>query len=421
MTESIAQPNLLSLNHYAQIMGMDPMHFAGGFSTVRPESTCSDVWFEYDWQNPKLVSRQQVRTLINEAECDVVNELRYWPAPVYIEEEFHTYPHPQRKDLYGLGLGVSLRPKTLRANWGYVIEGGQRATTLLGTVGYLRFDADGDGFAELAQFVLPGVSASLDPTRVKAYFKVWNAADAPNCRTDPSSTGADPTWEIRPLKTQLVGTTLTVWVKVWQLFRPQLHEALDASAINADDATVYVEDITFYHEYTNPQTQVQFLWGADIACCTAACARTVQDGCFYVTDFRPGFLVPSPATYSDDVFTRANWAECAEPDAVNLWYRAGYIPPRYRSNVGEPLSQFWAKTIAMLATARLEWPLCTCTNVQLLADRWREDLSRFNEQRSFSVTPDDLQNPFGTRAGETLAWKRITKSRGRKIGQAVLT
>ena len=87
----------------------------------------------------------------------------------------------------------------------------------------------------------------------------------------------------------------------------------------------------------------------------------------------------------------------------------------------EPLDQYWAKLIAMLATARLEWPLCSCTNVQLLADRWREDLARVNTQRSFMISPDDLQNPFGTRAGEALVWKRITKSRGRKIGRAVLT
>ena len=421
MTEGVAQPNLLSLNHYAQIMGIDPMHFAQGISTVRPESTCSDVWFEYDWQNPKLVSRQQMRTLIDEAEYDLANELRYWPAPVYIEEEFHRYPHPQRKDLYGLGLNISLRPKTIRAKWGYVIEGGQRATQLLGTEDYTRFDADGDGFAELAQFVLPGVSANLDPAQVKAYFKTWDALDADNCRTDPSSIGADPTWEIRPLKTQLVGTTLTVWIKVWQLFQPQLYEALDAEAIDADDVAVYVDELRFYREYTDPEHQVQFLWLPDMTCASAACAGAVQCGCFTIADFRPGFVAPSPATYSAGVFTSANWAECIEPDAVNLWYRAGYIPPRYRSNVGEPLSQFWAKTIAMLATARLEWPLCTCTNVQLLADRWREDLARFNDQRSFSVTPDDLQNPFGTRAGEALAWKRITKSRGRKIGQAVLT
>jgi len=421
VTESVAQPNLLSLNHYAAIMGIDPMHFAQGISTVRPESTCSDVWFEYDWQNPKLVSRQQMRTLIDEAEHDLANELGYWPAPVYIEEEFHRYPHPQRKDLYGLGLNVSLRPKSLRAKWGYVIEGGQRATQLLGTEPYTRFDADGDGFAELAQFVLPGVSANLDADRVKAYFKIWDAADAENCRTDPSSLGADPTWEIRPLKTQLVGTTLTVWIKAWQLFQPQLYEALDAEGINADDVAVYVDEITFYLEYTAPEHQVQFLWLPDMTCSSAACARAVQCGCFTIADFRPGFVVPSPATYSAGVFTSANWVECIEPDAVNLWYRAGYIPPRYRPNVGEPLSQFWAKTIAMLATARLEWPLCTCTNVQLLADRWREDLARLNDLRTFSVTPDDLQNPFGTRAGEALAWKRITKSRGRKIGQAVLT
>lgn len=420
MTEALSRPNLLSLDHYARVMGIDPLHFQGGFSTVRPEPGCSDVWYQHDWQDPKKVSRDQVARLIAEAEFDLANEIGYWPAPTYIEEEFVQYPHPQRKDMTGFGWNVSVRPKTIKPKWGYVIEGGQRADELLGTEGYLRFDADGDGFAELAQFVLT-VPATFNTTQIRAYYKVWDAPDAENCRTDPSSTGPDPAWEIRPLRSQLVGTTLTIWIKAWQLFRPQLHEALNASPIDADDADVYVDEIIFYREYTDPETQVQFLWGADIANCDAACARSTQAGCFSVTDQRSSFLAPRPATFADGVFTGANWAETVEPDAVRLWYRAGFLPNRYRSSMDEPLSQYWAKLIAMLATARLEWPLCSCTNVQLLADKWREDLARINVQRSFSVTPDDLQNPFGTRAGEALAWKRITKSRGRKIGQAVLT
>jgi len=420
MTEGLSRPNLLSLDRYARVMGIDPMHFQQGFSTVRPEPSCSDVWFQYDWQDGQKVSRDRVAQLITDAELDLANEIGYWPAPVYIEQEFLQYPHPQSKGTYGFGYGVAARPKVVKPKWGYILEGGQLATDLISTDGYVRFDTDGDGFSEVAQFVLT-VPAGFDPTQLRAYYKVWDAVDADNCRTDPGSVGADPTWEIRPLNAQVVGTTLTVWVKVWQIFRPQLHEALDAAAINADDATVYVDEITFYREYTDPETQVQFLWGADITNCDAACARSTQNGCFTVMDQRTSFVAPRPATYADGVFASANWTEIVEPDALRLWYRAGFIPTRYRSNMNEPLSQYWAKLIAMLATARLEWPLCSCTNVQLLADRWREDLARINEARSFSVTPDDLRNPFGTRAGEALAWKRITKSRGRKIGQAVLT
>jgi len=420
MTEALSRPNLLGLDHYARVMGIDPLHFQGGFSTVRPEPGCSDVWFQHDWQDPKKVSRDQVARLIAEAELDIANELGYWPAPTYIEDEFTQYPHPQRRDMYGFGLSVSLRPKTIRAKWGHFLGGGQRATELMGIESYVTFDADGDGFAELAQFVLT-VPTTFDVTQIRAYYKVWDALDAENCRTDPSSEGPDPAWEIRPLRTQLVGTTLTVWIKVWQLFRPQLHEALNAGAIDADDPTVYVDEIIFYREYTDPETQVQFLWGADIANCDCSCARSTQVGCLSVVDQRSGFLAPRPATYADGVFTTTNWAETVEPDALRLWYRAGYIPNRYKSGMEESLDQYWAKLIAMLATARLEWPLCSCTNVQLLADAWREDLARVNAQRSFAITPDDLQNPFGTRAGEALVWKRITKSRGKKIGRAVLT
>ena len=58
-------------------------------------------------------------------------------------------------------------------------------------------------------------------------------------------------------------------------------------------------------------------------------------------------------------------------------------------------------------TARLERPICGCTNIQAVAEKLRFDLAvTSGDVRSF-LTADVINNPFGTHAGEVMAWKRI--------------
>ena len=42
---------LLSLSQFAQILGLDPLHFFGGSSALRPAGDCNDIWMEYQWQD----------------------------------------------------------------------------------------------------------------------------------------------------------------------------------------------------------------------------------------------------------------------------------------------------------------------------------------------------------------------------------
>jgi len=410
-------PTLLDLNYYARIVGFDPLHFSQGFSTVRPEPSCSDVWMQYNWQDPDKVSRDHIKFLIGNAERDVADALGYWPAPTWIEDEKHQYPRPQRREFYGGGADVRGRWKSITTNYGHVRYIGRRATTLLSDdATWVGIDADGDGFTEIAEFQ-GTVPAGLDVCEIKAYFKEYSAADATNTRTDPSSVGADPAWEIKPVRVSLTGTTCTVWVHSWDLFRPQLKEALNAGSIDADDPTNYVDQIMLYRVYNDPQHGVEFQWGSDVACEGAVCDTITQAGCVRVKDSRGGIVVPQPATYLDGVFTVANWSQCVEPDSVRLWYNAG-VTPRVTRNCIE-LDDYWAKTITILATSRTDWPICTCdNNLGLLTDFWRTEVSKISKEKSFIVTQRELGNPFGTRIGEIIAWRRVS-IRGRRKGQTL--
>jgi len=280
-----SSPTLLSLERFAKLMGLNPLHFTSAEnSLMRSDSTCHDVWYQHAWQDPTgKVSREGMAELIAEAEADIAAVLGFWPAPVWIVDEAIPYPRPSRRELTGTGLDIRARWKAVTLEYGAVLYGGARATTLLDDDATFTIeDADGDGFAEWAVFSV-AVEAGLDPCEVHAYFKEYDAGDAANCRTDPSSTGADPAWEIREIYASVSGTTLTVRTHKWNLIKPQLQEGMSAELIDLDTVVEpYVDEVMFYRVYPDRSDQVTFLWGDDKVCVDEACAWASQTGCMRV-------------------------------------------------------------------------------------------------------------------------------------------
>lgn len=78
------------------------------------------------------------------------------------------------------------------------------------------------------------------------------------------------------------------------------------------------------------------------------------------------------------------------------------------------LSYQWAKTIAYLATSRLERPPCDCSPTTTLSIRLMKDIAFTGGDSSFLVDFDILSNPFGTKVGEIYAWNQVSKL-GKKI------
>jgi hypothetical protein len=415
--EFISPPQtLLSLWRYAQVMGLDPMHFFGGFSALRAESHCNDIWAEFDWQDNDKVSRSQLTIQIADAERSMVDQLKFWPGPVWVADELMAYPHPRNSDMVGNGLGSDGKPKAVTLNYGYVISGGIRATEQFapGVVTRLAdVDADGDTWSEWAVFRITGVSSAATACEIKAFFKSYTDADAVNTRPDPNSIGADPRWEVRPIYVSLSGGVATVRIPRYMLFKPQKLASMSWEPVNADDGANYVDTLEFYREYNDPSHMVQFLWGED-ACNNLAGVWQTQEGVMQVQDRRAGIVVPQPATYNDGEWNGAVWTTGREPDALRAWYRAGVTPAQ--ASVCDPLDPWWAETIAVLATARLSRPLCGCGGVAERCAYWQQDLATTGSDGGFMTAPSDLNNPFGTRRGEAWAWKRIQRrTRGRAI------
>lgn len=430
-------PTLLSLERYAKIMGLDPLHFAGATSSLRPAGSCNSIWMQYDWQDANKVSRDQLARLIAKAEMDLAMHLGYWPAPVWVSAEWQMYPREHRRELYGAGVTRRGDFKEVTLNWGEFMYGGVAATTLIEAADVTRnadIDADGDGFAEWASWTITDADAIADPTSLHAYFKEWTAVDAANDRTDPNSEGADPKWEIHPVTVDVDGLAVNVLIPVWCLFRPQLEEAHNAAGIDADAPASYVDDVVFYRVYNDPTGQVQFLW--DVNCPSyplpgtvcpgsstfpmpaTACTYGLQGGCLLTGDQRNSIVTPQPGQYDgDDAFVATTWAYPREPDSIRFWYRAGR-QPRTAARGCDLLDDYWAELIAILATARLERPLCTCSAAQSKVDTWRQDLTYAGEH-SYQLGLEALECKLGHRRGEVHVWKHITGRPGLVKGRAV--
>jgi len=422
-------PTLLSLDRYSQIMGINGAHFNGAaHATVMPvnRNACSDVWRQYSWQWADSVSREELAQTIASAEYEIARLIGYWPGPTYISDEMHRYPHHHRRDAHDTGTDGYGVYKMVRAKWGRFIQAGQRAVDLIaspsvvgGTLVYS--DEDLDGVNETATVT---ASTSLtDVCEIKVYF---------------AGHGGAPEWEIRPARSKVIagGTaTLTFWK--WQFIDPDLWEALpttdDPEAINWDSAGNVVASVDVYREYCDyAEESCQFFWEPsvdDVSRCElcggsgcVACTLTVQDGCIHVRDVDEGLVVPALGSYDTDEeeWTTSAPSVCREPDMIKLWYWAGDISQGYLSGSDcDPLSHWWAETIAWLATARLERPMCHCANVTALAHKLRTDLSIIG-QSSFNVDQRLLNNPLGTRYGEVMAWQRISKMAPKRVRVALI-
>lgn len=414
---------LLSLNRYAEITGINPVHFwgaAGGtyFPTI---NACDDIFRHYNWQNQDNVSRIELANAIRDAEEEITDMLGYSPAPIWVNDEVKLYPQHHRRDVYSYGMAnVRGMNKSLPLKRGKFIQGGPRATTLVTAgVAVVYTDEDGDGYDETA--TISTATALTNKCEIHCYL---------------AGESGSPDWEIRsPRSVTLSGGTITFVYWAWQLLDPELQQIFPTTAnlpaIDLEDSDSYLATVDIYREYTDfTQKHCQLLWerapvvaaGLNILgfCCSncggagcPACEFVAQDGCIHVRDADGQQAVPVPATYDSDAgqWDRTALSVCRDPDLVKLWYYAGDWAPEYLAGRScEPLSHYWAETIAWLATARVNQPFCTCNNSQTMLSNLQRDLS-FTGSRiegSFAVSPADLDNPFGTKYGEVKAWKRVS-------------
>src|SRR3990167_2973410 len=202
----------LSLDKFAKLFGLSPVHFQGaaGSNYWPVVGSCDDVWKQWSWQRFDVISKEDLAQSIHDAEEDIKRVLGFPVAPEFVTGEKQTYPKFFDTTYYGGPVSATgLRNKAINTRYGRVIAAGRRATTLVDADAAVVYsDPDGDGFDELA--TITATTSLTDACEIKLYV---------------AGKSADPTWEIRPLKTKSIsGTTLTITLDSWLLIDPTLWE-----------------------------------------------------------------------------------------------------------------------------------------------------------------------------------------------------
>jgi hypothetical protein len=214
----------------------------------------------------------------------------------------------------------------------------------------------------------------------------------------------------------------------WQFIDPDLWEELPstetAQPIDISNAANLVTTVDVYREYVDTTVaSVQLLWENYNVQCTCggsgcdACSPIEQDGCANIRDGFYGIISPLPASYSGGEWSVEALEGCREPDRLKVWYYAGEQSQKYlQGRTCEPLSDYWARIIAFLAVSRLEHEVCSCDNVRALSRKLREDVGRTQEGEATFIfaTPELVENPFGSRMGEVMAWRAVTRINKRR-------
>lgn len=415
----------LSLDEWAFILGINPLHFNQVVTTAMPNFLCTNVWKQFAWQDNGMVSREDIAMAIAQAENDMEGYLYYPLAPIWINDEHVKATQPGNptlmnvalQDTRGLALPVKLRN-------GFFISGGLEAKEVIEAGAIVVFsDEDGDGYEETATVTV--VTTVTDPEEIAIYYP---------------GEAANDDWEVRPLHSPrthrrdvtIAGGTATIVFAKAQIVDPDLLNAFNPVAVDGDVAANFLANVDVYRHFNDPQTQVTLMWAPFAGGCNCSlstcqtCAHTVQTGCLLAHDYRSGIVRFSPANWNDTTerFDSRSPSVGRNPDNLRAFYRAGWedlspnaVAPKLEMELA------LARAVTFLSLRYLARPVCGCDNVKELTRRMTMDLAAEiatgDSSQAFKMSDRQLDNPLGTERGALLAWQTILQG-DRRLGMAVL-
>lgn len=386
---------LLSLDRFAQIIGMHPLTFNQISVNIDSETLgCGHTLYQYAWQKSR-VGREDIARAIATAEQRIGDLLRYDVAPKWNTQDLRSI---------GWNLGsVGAR--------GYIIEAGIEAKTLIDDVVAIGYsDEDGDGYKETAT-VTANVGSVTDPQEIAVYYPGEVASDA---------------WEIRPTKVSIAsGVATIVFQRHQAVIRDLIEAPLNPDDVDGLDDDNFLTTVDVYRHYNDPTSQANVIWDVESSCdvCSGdtscvTCGRAIQTACMQILNRRTGRVQLTPASYDadNDRFVASIWSVNRDPNRAQLYYRAGYYDAN-SSNGATPfltMSRVFEDVVARYALSLLPMPICDCGVANALYDEVRKDLSDIEDGRT---TAFSAGNTLGRTAGALDAWHVCEEMR---IGSGVL-
>ncbi len=387
---------IIPLDTYAKLLGIDPFHFNGVFTSdaeIRPTTNkCDDIWMQYAWQSAGRVSREDLALALREVEESVADFLHYPIGPSWVAEEEVQFVRPQRLDVYGVGMQPRMRAKSLQLKYGLFIEAGLEATTLITAATAITYsDPDEDGYDEVATMSVT-VASGREPCEIGIYY--------------PGHAG-EREWEIRPATVTVVGTVATIVANRHQfVLEAELETFQSKNGVEGKTNGNFLTTVDVYRRYTDPQQQATFTWEMH-----DSHLPDTQDAFLAARNKRSGIVVPRPGDWDADtsLFTLTDRDKLREPDYVQVWYKAGLIDDHAVCDklVGDRM----ARLIAHYASTRVHGKVSECDHMGQRIQYFRQDLARTTDTETFQIGERVLNNPFGTtRAGIELynqLWRHV--------------
>lgn len=398
---------LIPLDRAAAILGLDLYHFNTIVTARRPEnSSCDDIWFNLASQRIGQAGREDLASALYEAERQTMRYLRYSPMPTWISHEEHPVTKPFAVELRNYsGLNSRGKQKSIRTNYGYVLEVGSRAKTLIEAQSAVIYsDVDGDGYLETA--TVSATTTLTDEQEIRVYFQGHSGKDA---------------YEIRPIDISIASGTVTITFPKYLAPLHELWERDPAEAdpvwrtIDGDDDDNFVTSVDIYRVYTDPATHATFYHEDTCSSCggsgCAVCEFTTETACLRIRDSRIGFMSYAPATWNTTTLEYDSGSCCSnDPDKIIINYRAGLVNRELEFPYRQ-MDPAWERAIVYYAATLLERAGNLCGNAQNIYQQYNEDMALSADGRSWTIAFKNLQNPLGTTKAAIKLWRMIEKDR----------
>lgn len=412
--------NLLPLATFFQILGFNPFHafgVAGASEPLRVESGCDTLIRRYEWQNSDAVGHLAIEEAITHAETRLREYLGFSVAPHYVTE---TVPWPA----FGGPWGGDGRWLSVQLREGYVAAAGvETLTAILANAAITYSDVDGDGIQDT--FTVSAPTTITDTSQIAVYV---SAADRFSGWGSDLATG--DRWRLRPVSVAISGGTVTITGAKPLCVKPLKYEGVvnvGANGLEPGAATNFVTTLDIYQRVTSTNgttvdtSQAVISWETR-PCHGWWCCCGCQSDPFSGSPFDPAATaqavarvgirdailgIVTPAAVNQDattgIWSSAIWNCCDAPDRVTVRYLAGF-PLGADGQMQEP----YRTVVARMAAAELTRPVCGCDSANRELYRWQFQVDQTAKgDELFTISQEDLNNPFGSRRGHIYAWKMV--------------
>lgn len=415
----------LPLDTWRVYLGLPPWHFwgfadSGQGALVPIISKCSTLTYEYDWQGSDAAGRASIREAIDEAEIALKTYLGFRPMPEYVDYALVDWPrYYDATQVRYLDSDATYRRIAVAAPEGYVQAMGVEQLTLIGTATVVGLDLVysaqfNPGLEDTFTITMP--TAVTDPDQLAVYFSIGDRFD---------DTAVSQRWRVEPVNVSIAAGVATIVGRKWLVGVPINYENPVATILDPHTATNFVTSLDVYQRTTNGDgnsiTTCQATlvyetndcgacWGR---CCCSTGTVSSDPGTVGeviaragIRDKELGLITPGAAVYDPSSgLWSSQWccsSSFCEPDRVKLRYLAG------QPLVNGQMDRKYQQVVARLGAAELKRRICACRETNEKLHDLQQDLSLTSTQsEQYSVAPEDLSNPFGTRRGHVQAWRAI--------------